>query len=69
MVKLERADETVDEYKVYKEKPYKNSNGDPFGVTLNGKVKDYIQAHNKVRELMKKGRIYDVEYNIKGYEK
>ena len=53
-----------DEYKVYKEKPFNNSNGDPFGVTINGKAKDYIQAHNKYREIIKKGKIYDLGYKI-----
>ena len=57
-------DDDLTEHKIYKEKPYKNSNGDPFGVTLNGKSKDYIQAHNKLRDIIKKGKIYDVEYNF-----
>ena len=48
---IEVFDDPLDEYKIYKEKPYKNSNGDPFGVTIKLRVKDYIQAHNKVREL------------------
>ena len=60
------AKEVIDnlELKIYKEKPYKNSNGDPFGVTLNGRAKDYIQAHHKFRDLIKKGKVYDVEYKI-----
>ena len=57
-------DDALTEHKIYKEKPYKNSNADPFGVTLNGKSKDYIQAHNKLRDIIKKGKIYDVEYNF-----
>ena len=62
---IEVFDDPLDEYKIYKEKPYKNSNGDPFGVTINGRAKDYIQAHNKVRELWKKGKIYTLEYKVK----
>ena len=58
----EEANETLEEYKIYKEKPYNNSNGDPFGVTLNGRVKDYINAHNKLREMVKKGRVLELEY-------
>ena len=60
----EIVDDALTELKVYKEKPYKNSNGDPFGVTLNGKTKDYIQAHNKLRELLKKGKMFNVHYKI-----
>ena len=30
--------------KAYKEKPYLNSNKEPFGLTLNGKSKEYIDA-------------------------
>ena len=58
--------DVVDEHKIYKEKPYNNSNGDPFGVSINGRSKEYIQAHNKLRDLMKKGKIYDVEYKVNG---
>ena len=38
-------DPSVDGYKFYKEKPYENSSGNPFGVSINGRVKEYIQAH------------------------
>ena len=58
--------EEVVEYKVYKEKPYLNSDREPFGVTLNGKTKEYILAHGAIKELMKKGKIYPVR---KGYLK
>ena len=54
----------TEEFKVYKEKPYTNSNGEPFGVTLNGRTKDYIQAHHKFRDLIKKGVELDVDYKI-----
>ena len=49
------------DYKCYKVKSYNNSEGDPFGVTLNGKTKDYIESHNKFREKIKKGSNYTVE--------
>ena len=52
--------EEVLEYKVYKEKPYLNSDRDPFGVTINGKTKEYMLAHEKVKNLVKKGKQYDV---------
>ena len=58
-----------DEYKIYREKPYENSSGNPFGVSINGRVKDYIQAHNNIREMMVKGRIYNVEYKLSKKDK
>ena len=47
--------EMVD-YKVYKIKPYLNSDKEPFGLTINGKAKQYIHAHQTLKELMKKGK-------------
>ena len=46
-------------FKVYKEKPYLNSNGEPFGLTLNGKTKDYVAAHEHVKGLVIKGKAID----------
>ena len=57
-------DASTDEYKFYKEKPYENSSGNPFGISINGRVKEYLQAHNNVREMMIKGRTYNVEYKL-----
>ena len=54
----------ADEFKVYKEKPYNNSNGEPFGVTLNGRTREYIQAHHQFRDLIKKGSQLEVDYRI-----
>ena len=54
------------EYTIYKDKPYKNSNGDSFGVTINGKQKDFVQAYNKFWTLLKKGKIYNVDYKVTG---
>ena len=53
--------EEVVKYKVYKEKPYLNSDRDPFGVTLNGKTKEYILAHETLKGLIKKGKQYSIE--------
>ena len=39
--------------KAYKEKPYLNSNKDPFGLTIS---KDYINAHETIKGLIKKGK-------------
>ena len=66
MRKEEIDDDNLPEIKIYKEKPYKNSNGDPFGVTLNGRVNDFIQAHTKFRDSIKKGKTYEVEYSLDG---
>ena len=53
--------EEIVEYKVYKEKPYLNSDREPFGLTINGKTKEYIHAHETFRSLIKKGKLYMVE--------
>ena len=52
--------EEVVEYRVYKEKPYLNSDREPFGLTLHGKTKEYVAAHEAIRGLMKKGKQYIV---------
>ena len=35
-------------------------------MSLNGRSNEYIQAHNKLRDLLKKGKIYEVEYHVNG---
>ena len=50
-----------DDYKCYKVKPYKNSDQDPFGITISGKTKDYISAHNNFRRFIKKGKSYNIQ--------
>ena len=48
-------------YKVYTEKPYFNSDKDPFGVTLNGKTKDYLRGHEVIKNLIITGKKNFVE--------
>ena len=49
-------------YKVYTEKTYFNSNKDPFGITLNGKTKTYIKAHEKVQDILSiRGKVITTE--------
>ena len=45
---------TEESTKVYKEKPYFNSNKDPLGVTLKGTTKAYIAAHENVKAMIVK---------------
>ena len=59
-------EEEVIEYKVYKEKPYLNSDRDPLGISLNGKSKEYIHAHGEVKNILKKGKQYSL---LVGYMK
>ena len=56
---MDEVQEIVD-YKVYKVKPYLNSDKDPFGLTINGKNKEYIHAHETLKQLMIKGKQYKV---------
>jgi hypothetical protein len=46
----------VDTHKAYKEKPYLNLNKQPFGLTLKGKTKEYIDAHITIKGLLIKGK-------------
>ena len=48
-------------YKVYKEKPYLNSDRDPLGISINGKSKEYIHAHDNIKGLIKNGKQYSVD--------
>ena len=49
--------EAIDEgSKLYKENPYKNTNGDFFGVSIKGRAKEYLQAHKKFQDLVQKGK-------------
>ena len=50
----EGLDDDSDIVKAYKEKPYFNSNKEPFGLTLNGKGKEYICAHGMIKGLIKR---------------
>ena len=52
--------EEVVEFKVYKEKPYLNSDKEPFGLTINGKSKEYIHAHETFKSMIKKGKQYAI---------
>ena len=54
----DKIEEQVIEYKVYKEKPYLNSNKEPFGLTIYGKSKEYVAAHETLKDIMKKYKIY-----------
>ena len=38
------------EFKVYKEKPYMNSDKNPFGLTLKGSSKEYRLAHDTIKQ-------------------
>ena len=50
--KMQVIQDEIVEYRVYKEKPYLNSAREPFGVTINGKTKDYLKAHKTIKELI-----------------
>ena len=56
-----KIEEKVVKFKVYQEHPYQNSNKEPFGVTIKGKTKDYLNAHGSFKELVKKGALYKVD--------
>ena len=58
---MEVIQDEIVEYRVYKEKPYLNSAREPFGLTINGKTKEYMKAHDTIREIVKKGKTYIVD--------
>ena len=53
---IDIVDDIPDVTKAYKEKPYTNSNKEPFGLTLNGNSKEYILAHGAIKSMIKKGK-------------
>ena len=55
---LEKIDTAVDDDipRPYKEFPYFNSNKEPFGLTLKGKTKQYVNAHIVIKDLVIKGK-------------
>ena len=40
----------------YIEKPYLNSNKEPFGMTIKGKSKEFIAGHGHIKDLMIRGK-------------
>ena len=50
--------EEITEYKVYRIKPYVNSNKEPFGITIQGKSKEYVAAHQTLKRIIIKGKKY-----------
>ena len=58
----ETDDDDIDIIKAYIEKPYYNSNKEPFGLTLNGKSKEYIRAHGAIKNMIKKGKEISTEH-------
>ena len=57
---LDVSHDSTEEIRVYKEKPYFNSDKQPFGLTLKGRSKDYIKAHEAFKELVIKNKKYNV---------
>ena len=53
--------EFENDLKVYKVKPYFNSEKEPFGMTICGKSKEYILAHGTVKGMIKKGKVYQTK--------
>ena len=40
-----------------------NSDRDPFGITINGKTKEYLHAHDSIKGIIKKGKQFSVMEN------
>ena len=60
-MEIDTKEEQMTEYKVYKEKKYSNSNKEPFGITIHGKSKEYLVAHETLKKILVKKRIYDTK--------
>ena len=48
------------EFKVYKEKPYMNSDKNPFGLTLKGSSKEYLLAHDTIQKMLVLNKKYTI---------
>ena len=55
---LESSIEEDDDYKVYKVEPYFNSDKETFGYTIKGKTKDYVDAQQNLKNVIKKGKTF-----------
>ena len=55
---LESSIEDDDDYKVYKVEPYFNSDKETFGYTIKGKAKDYVDAQQNLKNVIKKGKTF-----------
>ena len=51
-------DYDISEYKPYTVNEYNNSDGDPLGISLNGKSQIYIDAHEALKKKIRKGSKY-----------
>ena len=51
----------VSEYKPYTVNEYDNSDGEPLGISLNGKSKIYVEAHEALKNKIKKGLKYTAD--------
>ena len=60
-MEIDTKEEQITEYKVYKEKKYSNSNKEPFGITIHGRSKEYLVAHETLKGILVKKRIYDTK--------
>ena len=52
------------QFKIYKEICYPNSEGNPFGLTINGRSKEYINAHEAFKDMIIKGKKYSGNAHI-----
>ena len=57
VVKVEENPKKEEVFRVYKENPYFNSNKEPFGITLKGKTKEYVSAHENFKALIITGKV------------
>ena len=46
----------ISEYKPYREKVFSNSDDLPFGLTLKGKARSFVLAHETLRNVIIKGK-------------
>ena len=57
--------EQIMDHKVYREKPHKHSNKEPFGIAIFGKSKEYLVAQQNLNGIIIKGKVYKVAEEIK----
>ena len=54
-------------YKPYTVNEYDNSDGNPMGISIRGKTKEFIAGHDAIKDLLKKGSkhsVLDVKLNV-----
>ena len=58
---MKKSGKKVIKHHLYNEFPYDNSDKEPLGLTFNGNTKDYIEAHQQIKEFVMKKKSFKID--------